>query len=92
VCTISENNVTKLRISRAYFNLMCLPEDGQRTVSLAWIGSCEIRMQDAPRSDGAGEPLFIMDLFDHDAQLSIDSRLCYGIADGAAVFEAFVSR
>ena len=92
MCTISETNFSKLRISRAYCNLMCLPEQGTRTISLAWIGSCEIRMHDVPRSESAKEPLFIIELFDHYAQLSIDSRLCYGIADGASAFETFMSR
>jgi len=49
-------------------------------------------MHDVPRSESAKEPLFIIELFDHDAQLSIDSRLCYGIADGASAFETFMSR
>jgi len=71
---------------------MCIPEGDARMVSIAWIGSYEIRMRDvAPTSDGR-EPLFVMDLFDHDSQLSIDSRICCDIAEGAAAFEAFVAR
>jgi|APFre7841882630_1041343.scaffolds.fasta_scaffold289978_1 hypothetical protein len=33
-----------------------------------------------------------IDLFDHDAQLSIDSRFCYDIAESAVAFENFASR
>ena len=92
MCRTSENNFARLRISRAYFNLICIPEGDARIISLAWIGNCEIRMHDVPRTSDAKEPLFVLDLFDHDAQLSIDRCVCNDIAEGAAAFEAFVSR
>jgi hypothetical protein len=92
VCRISDNNFTKLRISRAYYNLMCLPEGAARMISLAWIGSYEIRMLEASPANSADEPLFLMELFHHDAQTTIDSRVCYDIEEGAVAFEAFVSR
>jgi hypothetical protein len=91
VYRISDNNFTKLRISRAYFNLMCLPDDGARMISLAWIGNCEIRMLEASPTGSADEPLFLMELFDHDAQSSVDSRVCHGIEEGVAAFEALAS-
>jgi hypothetical protein len=87
----SDNNFTKLRISRAYFDLMCLPEGDARMISLAWIGNYEIRMLDAPRTRSGVEPLFLMELFDHDAQSSVDSRICCDMEEGAAIFEAYVS-
>jgi hypothetical protein len=71
---------------------MCCPEGSARMVSLAGIGNCEIRMHIALRTNAGKEPLFVIDLFDHDAQLSIDSRFCYDIADGAVAFENFASR
>jgi len=80
------------RISRAYFNLRCIPEGEARIISLAWIGNCEVRMHQAPSRRAAKEPLFQMDFFDHDSQLSIENRLCYDVEEGAAAFEAFVSR
>jgi hypothetical protein len=61
-------------------------------ISLAWIGNYEIRMLDASPNSSVGEPLFLMELFDHDAQSSIDSRACYDIEEGATAFEAFASR
>ena len=92
VCRTSENSLTKLRISRAYFKLMCIPEGDARTISIAWIGSFEVRMHDVASTSGGKEPLFVLELFDHDSQSSIDSRICCNIAEGAATFETFVSR
>ncbi len=89
---IAEDNLVKLRISRAYIKLVCLPEGDVRMISLAWIGNCEIRMRDAQPTGISKEPLFVLELFDHDAQLPLDSHVCYEIAEGAAAFEAFVSR
>jgi hypothetical protein len=61
-------------------------------ISLAWIGSYEIRMLDFLQTGAADEPLFLIELFDHDAQSRVDGRVCYEIERGAAAFEAFVSR
>jgi hypothetical protein len=93
VCGITESNFTKLRISRAFVDLLCLPEGTARKISLAWIGNYEIRMLEAPPAgDAAAEPLFLMELFDHDEQSPVDSRDCYAIEEGAVTFEAFASR
>jgi hypothetical protein len=35
-------------------------------------------------------PLFILDIFDHDAQLFIDSRACHTLAEGAVAFDEFL--
>jgi hypothetical protein len=61
-------------------------------ISLAWIGSYEIRMLEVSPIRSADGPLFLMELFDHDAQSSVDRRVCYDIEEGAAAFEAFASR
>ena len=92
VCRISDNNFTKLRISRAYVNLMSLPEGDVRMISLAWIGNYEIRMLEASPASSVDEPLFLIELFDHDELTSVDVRVCYEIEDGATAFEAFISR
>jgi hypothetical protein len=84
-----EYNFTSLRISQALISLQCQPEGGRKTVSLAWIGDFEIRMHPAPLT-GAEKPLFILDIFDHDAARSIDSRACHTLADGAAAFDDFL--
>ena len=84
-----EYNLTTLRVSRAYVSLLSRPE-GRAAISLAWIGDYEIRMHAAPSTGGAEQPLFIVDIFDHDAQLCIDSRACYAVAEGAAAFDEFL--
>jgi hypothetical protein len=86
-----EYNLTTLRISRAYVGLLSRPEGGGATaISLAWIGDFEIRMHAAPPTSAAKQPLFIVDIFDHDAQLSIDSRACHTVAEGAVAFDEFL--
>jgi len=86
-----EHNFATLRISQAFISLQCRPNGDTKGISLAWIGDCEIRMHAAPASiAGQQPPLFIVDVFDHDAQLLIDSRACHSLADGAAAFETFL--
>jgi hypothetical protein len=86
-----EYNFTTLRISRAYVSLLARPGDDNSTaVSLAWIGDFEIRMHAAAPTSAAKQPLFVVDVFDHDAQLSIDSRACHTIAEGAVAFDEFL--
>jgi hypothetical protein len=84
-----EYNLTTLRVSRAYVSLLSRPE-GAAAISLAWIGDYEIRMHAAPPASAVKQPLFIMDIFDHDAQLFIDSRACYAVAEGAVAFDEFL--
>lgn len=86
-----EYNLTTLRISRAYVSLLSRPEGGDATaISLAWIGDFEIRMHAAVPTSAAEQPLFIIDIFDHDAQLFIDSRACHTVAEGAVAFDEFL--
>lgn len=85
-----EYNLTTLRISRAYVSLLSRPEDDAAAISLAWIGDCEIRMHAAPPTGAGKQPLFIVDIFDHDAQLFIDSRACHTVAEGAIAFDEFL--
>ena len=92
VCKISEIEFSKLRIARAYVRLLCLPEGAARIVTLARIGNYEVRMLEASKADTADGPLFLIELFDHDAQSSVDSRICCGIDEGVAAFRDFMSR
>jgi hypothetical protein len=87
---VLEYNFTTLRISRAYVSLLSRPEGDATVISLAWIGDYEIRMHAAPSDSAAKQPLFIVDIFDHDAQLSIGSRACHSVADGAVAFDEFL--
>jgi hypothetical protein len=85
-----EYNFTTLRISRAYISLLSRPEGDARAISLAWIGDFEIRMHAAVPTSAVEQPLFILDIFDHDAQRFIDSRACRTIAEGAVAFDEFL--
>jgi hypothetical protein len=92
VCKISDIGFSKLRIARAYIKLLCLPEGAAKMVTLARIGNYEVRMLEASKADTADGPLFLIELFDHDAQSSVDSCICCGIDEGAAAFQDFISR
>lgn len=92
MCKISDNTFTKLRITRAYIKLLCIPEGDARIVSLAQIGNYETRMLEVSKADTADGPLFLIELFDHDAQSSVDSRICHDVEEGVAAFEYFISR
>jgi hypothetical protein len=82
-----------LRIARAYGRLVTRAEGDPGTTSLAWIGDHEIRMQVSSRPCSiVREPLFILYLFDHGAEKIINARACYNLAEGAAAFDAMVSR
>jgi hypothetical protein len=85
-----EYNLTTLRVSRAYVSLLSRAEVDAAAISLAWIGDYEIRMHAAPSDSAAKQPLFIVDIFDHDAQLSIGSRACHSVAEGAIAFDEFL--
>ena len=90
---ITERNLIRLGISRAYSDLVCLPEGVARIISLARIGHCEIRMLEAPSTGKVPDGrLFLLELFDHDGQSPVESRACYSIDEAAITFEAFASR
>jgi hypothetical protein len=93
VGAITESDFIRLGISRAYSDLVCLPEGVARIISLAWIGNCEIRMMEAPSTGKVADGrLFLLELFDHDGQSPVESRVCYSIDEAAITLEAFVSR
>ena len=79
----SEYNITTLRISRAFITLRCRPDS---VISLAWIGDFELRMRAAP-ADTEKPQLFVVEIFDHEAERLIDSRPCHSLADGAVAFD-----
>jgi hypothetical protein len=90
---VSPKAFLELRITRAYIRLLCLPE-GQteaREISVARIGNREIRLIEDPRCYSENPPLFWMELFDHDARVSINSCACHEIEDAVVVFEEFVA-
>jgi hypothetical protein len=92
VCKASEIEFTKLRITRAYIKLLCIPEGATKMVSLARLGNYEVRMLEISQNDSDAAPLFSIELFDHDAQSPLDSCSCYGIDEGVAAFRDFILR
>jgi hypothetical protein len=90
---IRQVKITELRIAQAYLNLLCIPEGSSNaSVSLAWIGSCEIRIFEGPQANTNGMPLFWLELFDHRAKTSVDTFSCNEIEDAAVVFEDFIAQ
>ena len=89
---MSEYELRKLRITRAYIKLLCIPEGNVQMVSLARIGNYEVRMFEAPQDSYGAAPLFSLELFDHDAQSSVDSCVCYDIDEAVAAYQDFISR
>ena len=92
MCNTSDFEFSKLRISRAYIKLLCIPEGVAKIVSLARIGNCEVRMLDSSQINDTAAPLFSIELFDHDEQSPVDCCVCYSIDEGAAAFQDFISR
>jgi len=92
VCKASEIEFSKLRITRAYIKLLCIPEGAVKMVSLARLGNYEVRMLESSQNESDAAPLFSIELFDHDAQSPVDSCSCYGIDEGVTAFRDFISR
>jgi hypothetical protein len=49
-------------------------------------------MFEGPQIDSAHAPLFWTELFDHNAQVSVDSCGCHKIEDARVAFEEFISQ
>jgi hypothetical protein len=94
VCKTSGNKVSELRITQAYIRLLLAPEikDGEKTVSLARIGSYEIRLVEVPGPSTPDAPPLWMELYDHDAESTIDSCSCQEIEEAMAAAEYLVSQ
>ena len=92
-CNPSEKTFSELRIARAYVRLLCIPKNNsEASVSLASIGSCEIRMFRGPEVDFDGVPLFWLELFDHGTKTSVDGCSCHRIKDAVPLFDDFMSQ
>ena len=87
----SEIEFSKLRITQAYSKLLRIPDGTAKVVSLARFGIHEVRMVGRSQSDSEAL-LFLLELFDHDAQSPVDSCSCYGIDEGVAAFQDLISR
>ena len=94
MCTISGDRGGRLRVAQAYIALLSIPESGSapKTIPVARIGKYEIRMSNgSPVRFGDGSPVWI-ELFDHDALVSVDSCSCREIEDALAAFDHLVAQ
>jgi hypothetical protein len=87
------NKLSELRITQAYIKLLGLPqnEHGARMISLERIGCHEVIMFDVSPDSATDAPLFWLQLFDHEAKLSVDSCSCTEIAQAVTVFDDFIA-
>ena len=92
VCKASEIEFSKLRITRAYIKLLCIPEGAAKIVSLARLGNYEVRILECSQNNCDATVLFSIELFDHDAQSPVDICSCCGIDEGAAAYRDFISQ
>ena len=92
-CNSFEKTLTELKFARAYGRLSCVPGNGpEASVSLASIGSYEIRMFRDPKADVDGAPLFWLELIDHSIKTSVDSFSCHRLKDAVAIVDDFISQ
>jgi hypothetical protein len=90
---IPDKKRTKLRIAQAYVKLLCTAEgSSEASLSLTWIRNCEIRMFGGPQPDPDSIVLFWLELFDHGANISVDSFGCREPEDAVVVFEDFIAQ
>ena len=87
----SERMLTEQRIARAYGKLSSILEDGPKaSVSVTWVGNCEVRMFRGPETDNRA--LFWLELFDHGTRTSVDSFRCQNIKDATPAFDVLMSQ
>jgi hypothetical protein len=85
---ISHKSLGELLIARACVKLLGIPDgSSEKSVSLTRIGSCEIRIFEGPQVTSDGMRSFWLELFDHGAEKSVDSRGFHEIEDAVVVFE-----
>jgi hypothetical protein len=80
----------RLRTTQAFIALSRIPEGGvaSKAISIARIGTYEIRMFSGLPIWPDGIPLIWIELFDHSARRSVDSCGCHEIDDAMAGFDA----
>jgi hypothetical protein len=83
-CNTSDGTLTELKIARAYVKLCSISDPGA-SVSLASMGSHEIRMLSGPAVVSDSAPLFWLELFDHHTKTSLDSYCCHRLKDAVPV-------
>jgi hypothetical protein len=93
MCTKPSQTSGRLRVTQAFIALSSIAESSpvSRTLSIAIIENCEIRMfNDSSTWSGDAPPLW-MELFDHHTRVSVDGCSCRQIDDALAAFDDFFS-
>jgi hypothetical protein len=58
VSNISDKTLSELRIAQAYVKLLCVPQGSSKaSVTLVWVGNCEIRIFEGSQACSDGVPL-----------------------------------
>ena len=94
MCAISNPTSGKLQMAQSFIALSSLAGSCStpRSVSVAWIGRYEIRLFNSLSTRTGDAPLLWMELFDHDAQISVDGCICREIEDAISAFDDLVSQ
>jgi hypothetical protein len=94
MCTKSNRTSSRLRITQAYIALSGIPGSSAapKRISVERIGKYEIRMFNVSPTRSGDAPLLWMELFDHDAQRSLDSCSFREIDEALSAFDELVSR
>ncbi len=94
MCTRSGRTSGRLRTTQAFIALSGISggDFAPKTISIARTGIYEIRMfSGQPRWPNDVPPVWI-ELFDHDARMSVDSCGCLEIEEALAGFDALVAQ
>jgi hypothetical protein len=94
MCTKSGRTSGRLRTTQAFIALSSISESGSapRTISIVKIGEYEIRMFNGSSIWPGGTRASWLELFDHNAQLSVDSCSCREIDEALTGFEGLLSQ
>jgi hypothetical protein len=94
MCTKSGRTSGRLRTTQAFIALSSISESSAapRTISIVKIGKYEIRMFNGSSIWPGGTRASWLELFDHNAQLSVDSCSCREIDEALTGFDELVSQ
>jgi hypothetical protein len=83
-----------LKIAQAYVRLSSIPEDSpEASLLLASIGKCEMRMVRWPQVAPLDSvPLLLLELFDHNMKMAVDSFRHHRAKDAASIFNVFIAQ
>jgi hypothetical protein len=91
---ITDDGRWESRIAGAYVQLAlaCAAQDGVRSVTFARCGRLELRLVEPAPPASADDPLFWLELYDNDAEVTIDSCGCDDIQDAASAAEQLIGQ